>query len=247
MIPHYTGNLPHISVEQMKKVEQVMIDNYGIGRIQMMENAGISLAILAREKFLIKNLPEKHVLIVAGTDENAGAVMAAARRLSIWGAQVSIMLSDPKGKFKSEVIAQFSICQKMKIPFVDKVGKQDLIIEGIQDAGFSGDPKEPAAKAIDMINDSTAPVLSLEAPSGLDLNTGKQGKPTVKAKATLALAIPKAGIFKLLATKYTGELFLADISVPPELFKSLQIESEPFHHVFNESSVVKINKMIILR
>jgi NAD(P)H-hydrate epimerase len=246
MIPHFTGNLPHISVEQMKKVEQTMIENYGISRLQMMENAGLNLAILAREKFLYKNIHEKKVIVVAGTEQNAGSVMAAARRLSIWGAQVSIVLSDTKGKFTSETIAQFSICQKMKIPFVDSYTKPDLIIEGIKDAGFKGDPKDQTAKIIDNINSSGAPVISIEAPSGLDLDNGNHGKPTVKAKATMGLGIPKAGMFKLMATKFTGELFLADISVPPELYKSIQVETKPFQNVFAEGTLVKINKVIIL-
>lgn len=246
MIPHFTGNLPHISVEQMKKVEQSMIENYGISRIQMMENAGLNLAMLAREKFLYKNLREKKVVVVAGTDQHAGCVLVAARRLSNWGVKVSILLSDTKGKFTAETIAQFSICQKMKIPFVDSITKPDLIIEGILDSGFTGDPKENAAKVIEQINGSSAPVLCLEAPSGLDLDTGNHGKPTVKAKATLALGIPKVGMFKLMATKFTGELFLADISVPPELYKSIQLETTPFVNAFSESTLVKINKVLIL-
>jgi NAD(P)H-hydrate epimerase len=246
MIPHFTGNLPHISVEQMKKVEQSMIENYGISRLQMMENAGLNLASLAREKFLYKKIREKKVIVVAGTDQNAGCVLVAARHLSNWGVKVSIVLSDTKGKFTAETIAQFSICQKMKIPFVDTFTKPDLIIEGIKDAGFTGDPKEDTAKLIDQINNSGAPVVSIEAPTGLDLDTGNHGKPTVKAKATMALGIPKAGMFKLMATKYTGELFLADISVPPELYKSIQVETTPFYNVFSENPLVKINKVIIL-
>ena len=216
MIPHYTGNLPYITVEQMKKVELSTVSKFGITLMQMMENAGLNTAILARDNFLTKNLYEKKVVVVAGTGGNAGIAMAAARHLSNWGAQVSIALTDSSGKFKPETIAQFSICQKMKIPMVDKIGKPDLIIDGILGCGIIGDPKAKSAKFIEMINQSGAEVLSIESPSGLDLSTGKPGKPTVKATATLVLAIPKVGHFKLYATKLIGDLYLADLSIPPE-------------------------------
>jgi NAD(P)H-hydrate epimerase len=246
MIPQFTGNLPYITVEQMKKVESATTSKYGITVMQMMENAGLNTAILARDLFLKKNLHEKKVMVVAGTGGNAGIAMAAARHLSIWGAQVSIALTDSSGKFKPETIAQFSICQKMKIPIVDKIENADLVIDGILGSGISGEPKAKVAKFIEMINLSKADVLSIESPSGLDLETGVPGKPTVKASATLVLAIPKMGHFKLHATKLIGDLYMADISIPPEIYPSLKIENSGLKKAFQENTVVKINKVIIL-
>jgi NAD(P)H-hydrate epimerase len=245
MIPHYKGNLPFITSVQMKEVDRIMTEEYGITLSQMMENAGLNLAVLARDKFLIKDFQEKKVIVVAGTGGNGGGVLAAARRLKNWGINVSIILTDSKGKFKQETIAQFSICQKMEIPVINKITDADLIIDGMIGYGIDGDPKEKAAWLINQINESGIPVLSLDAPSGLDLTTGKPGKPTIKAKATLSLALPKIGLFKLDSSKYIGELFLADISVPPELYDLLKIESESLTRVFREGTLVKINKVIV--
>jgi NAD(P)H-hydrate epimerase len=245
MIPHFTGELPYITIEQMKKVESSTIDKYGITLIQMMENAGLSVAMLARDKFLIKNLQEKKVVVVAGTGGNAGIAMVAARHLSIWGVEVSLALTDSRGKFKSETIAQFSICQKMKIPIIDTIGEADLIIDGILGGGITGEPNVQAAKFIEMINQSKAEVLSIEVPSGINLNVGKPGTLTVKASATLVMAVPKFGHFKLHASKLVGELFMADISIPPEIYRSLKIENAGLKKAFQESTVVKINKVII--
>jgi len=55
-------------------------------------------------------------------------------------------------------------------------------------------------------------VLSLDGPSGLDFNTGRQATPCVHADATMTLALPKTG---LAGSEVTGRLYLADISVPP--------------------------------
>jgi hypothetical protein len=47
------------------------------------------------------------------------------------------------------------------------------------------------------------------------------------------------------ASKYIGELFLADISVPLELYKAMGIETKELAKTFQEGSVVKINKLVI--
>jgi NAD(P)H-hydrate epimerase len=245
MTTHFKGNLPYIIPDQMKEIERLMTEDYGISLIQMMENAGHNLAELAREKFLVNEPYEKKVIVVAGPGGNGGGAMVAARRLKNWGAEVSILLTDPKGKFRQETVHQFSICQKMKIPTIDNFDQADLIIDGIVGYSFQGNPGEKVAKLIEIINNAGIPVLSFDTPSGLDLSTGKPGEPTIKADATMALAIPKFGLFRQKASKYIGDLYLADISVPPELYKTLKIETENLKKVFAESALVKINKLII--
>jgi NAD(P)H-hydrate epimerase len=245
MITQFSGTLPYITIEQMQKLENNTVEKYGISLMQMMENAGLNLAVLARDKFLIKNIPQKKVVVVAGTGRNSGIAMAAARFLSNWGTQVSIVLTDSRGKFIPETIAQFSICQKMKIPMVNSIDDADLIIDGIFGGGLKGEPSAQAVKFIEMINQSKADTLSIEAPSGLDLNGGKPSIPTVKANATLVLAIPKIGHFKLNAAKLIGDLYMADISIPPEIYPSLKIENTILKKAFQESTLVKINKVIV--
>ena len=61
-------------------------------------------------------------------------------------------------------------------------------------------------------------MLALDTPSGLDLTTGTAGTPAVSANATLTLALPKVG---LLDAPSVGELYLADISVPPLVYQRM--------------------------
>jgi len=245
MITHYKGNIPFVDTAQMKEVDRIMTEDLGISLLQMMENAGHNLAILARKLFLVKELETKKVIVAAGPGGNGGGAMVAARRLKNWGVDVKVILSEKSGKFNKDTVHQFSILQKMKIPVIKEIESADLIIDGMIGYGINGDPKPPVADLIEKINKSSAPVLSLDAPSGLDLNTGKAGKPTIRAKATMTLAIPKLGLFKLQAARHIGDLYLADISVPPNVFKSLKIETTSLSKVFREGSVVKINKVVV--
>ena len=45
-------SIPSLSAIQMREVDRLMVDEYGISVVQMMENAGRNLAHLARERSL---------------------------------------------------------------------------------------------------------------------------------------------------------------------------------------------------
>jgi NAD(P)H-hydrate epimerase len=62
------------------------------------------------------------------------------------------------------------------------------------------------------------PVLSLDAPSGVDTTTGQVFDPAIRARATMTLALPKKGLRASGVEEYVGELYLADIGVPPSLY-----------------------------
>lgn len=75
-----------------------------------------------------------------------------------------------------------------------------------------GDPAGAAAELIGWANRQPAPVLSLDVPSGFDAAQGRPRRPCVAAAATLTLAAPKVG---LAGSTVTGDLYAADIGVPP--------------------------------
>jgi len=92
-----------------------------------------------------------------------------------------------------------------------------------------GNPREPIAIWIQRANESRIPILSLDAPSGLDTTTGVPASPCIRAHTTLTLALPKTGLLTPKAKPVVGDLYLTDISVPPELYTSLNIKvTSPF-------------------
>jgi len=62
------------------------------------------------------------------------------------------------------------------------------------------------------------PVLALDVPSGIDATTGTVFDPAIRATATMTLALPKEGLDGPAMESHVGELYLADISVPPRLY-----------------------------
>lgn len=127
----------------------------------------------------------------------------------------------------------------MKLAATDAdLSKADLILDAMLGYGAKGDPREPIASWINHANESGVRILSLDAPSGLDTTTGEPASPCIRAHATLTLALPKTGLLTPAAKPVVGDLYLADISVPPELYESLDIKIES---PFLSDAIVKLN------
>ncbi len=242
-IPMIT-DVPCVDTEQMIEVDRAMIEDYGIGLIQMMENAGCNLAHLARERFLNGDPREKTVVVLAGTGGNGGGALVAARRLHNYGADVFVIITKPDTNFAPVPRQQLEILRRMDV-LVAVAGDifperaPGLIIDGIIGYSLQGNPRGAASALIQRANNQKAPILALDVPSGLDTTTGVVYKPAVQAAATMTLALPKAGLFSESGLGQVGELYLADISVPPELYlsPSLQISVGP---IFATSDIVRL-------
>ena len=240
-----TGDAPDIATEQMVEVDRAMIEDYGIELIQMMENAGRNLAHLARERFFDGNPQGKQVIVLAGRGGNGGGAMVCARRLSNWGAFVSIYLTKEAEEYQGIPAQQLAILNRMQLP-ISHFGNTalpsesdiaDLIVDGLIGYSLSGSPHGTTADMIRWANEQSAPTLSLDTPSGLDTVTGEVFDPTIDATATLTLALPKKGLQS--QCEHVGELYLADISVPPELYeKAFGLAVGP---LFAESDVIRLN------
>jgi NAD(P)H-hydrate epimerase len=214
----------------MREVDRIMIEDLGISLLQMMENAGRNLAELA-----IRRFHPTSVTVLAGPGGNGGGGLAAARHLANRGIPVHVSLSRPAGAFSGVPAHQLAILEKMRIPVVEEaLTEADLIVDALIGYSLRGDPRGATRDLIERANQSGAAVLSLDSPSGLNVTTGEAATPCVQATATLTLALPKVG---LLEATQVGELWLADISVPPAVYGAFGIE---VGNLFSEDVIVRV-------
>ena len=233
---------PSLTTEQMIEVDRAMIEDYHILLIQMMENAGRNLAILARDRFLGGDPSGKKVVVLAGTGGNGGGAMVAARRLHNWGAEVEVFVSrEPQPEIPQH---QFTVLKRMgmSVRVAEKptgLTHAALILDGLIGYSLKGNPRGIIGELIHWANAQASPILSLDTPSGIDLTSGTIYDPVIEAVATLTLALPKVGLFRDGAKQLVGELYLGDISVPPSLYASpaLQIEVP---NLFAQSDIVRL-------
>ena len=220
-------NVPHLTTEQMREVDRGMIEDYGIELIQMMENAGRNLARLARARFLDGDPRGSRVVVLAGTGGNGGGALVCARHLHNYGADVRVITTREGEAFTPVPRHQLEILQRMQVPLTPaeialeerpKGPAPALVVDGIIGYSLQGAPHGAAARLIRWANRQDAPLLALDAPSGVDTTTGTVFEPAIRAAATLTLALPKEGLRAAGVAAQVGELYLADIGVPPRLY-----------------------------
>ena len=234
--------IPTLTTEQMVEVDRLMIEAYRIELVQMMENAGRNLALLAKE-LLDGDIVDRPIVVLAGRGNNGGGGFVAARHLLNWGAWVQVITAYPPEQYSGVPHHQLSILQAMDAPlaWADEgweLPPTDLVIDAIIGYGLRGDPRGAARDLIQLANSSLAPILSLDAPSGIDTASGRVFAPHIRAAATMTLALPKSGFLTSEAMSASGDLYLADISVPPALYERLGLTVSP---LFGRDTVVPIH------
>ena len=242
--PTYGDDVPYLTTEQMREVDRAMIEDYHIELIQMMENAGRNLAHLARERFLDGDPRDKRVVVLAGTGGNGGGALVCTRRLHNYGAEVRVFVTKPDDDFKAVPAHQLNILRRMGVPVslaetVSEAGTPDLVVDGVIGYSLKGAPRGTAGDLIRWANAQTAPILALDAPSGVDTTSGTVFEPAIEATATMTLALPKAGLRAPGVEEQVGELYLADISVPPELYAAPALGLN-VNHLFAESDIIRL-------
>lgn len=215
-----------------------MVEEAGVSLLQMMENAGRCLALQAKA-MLRGDARSRRVTVLAGPGGNAGGGLAAARRLSIWGAEVDVVLAFGASALAEAPAAQLATVEWMRVPVrtSGSLGAADLIVDAIFGYSLSGPPTGRAAELIEAANASRVPILALDLPSGLHPDTGRTLEPAVRAAATMTLALPKTGLLKPVAKPWVGDLYVADISVPAAVYKAIGLEVGP---IFAGSDLIGI-------
>lgn len=228
--------VPAVTAEQMREVDRIAVEDFGLGVLQMMENAGRNLALHALE-MLDSEGPgssprgkEWEVAVLAGSGGNGGGGLCCARHLHNRGFRVSLVLSREPAELQGPAANQLRILQAAGVEPVTPakaeyvVRGSKLVVDAIIGYSLRGAPRGRVAELIDLSNRHGARVLSLDLPSGLDATTGQTPGTVVRSDRTLTLALPKTGL-----QDASGELYLADIGIPPELYERLGISfATPF-------------------
>ena len=219
--------VPTLTAEQMLEVDRLMVDEYNIELVQMMELAGRNLARLAN-RLVLGTEGDTVVGVMAGRGGNGGGALVCARHLYNQGADVRVYLSRPPEDYSGVPAHQLGILRRLGVrvavgsPAADDPGAHeiDLLVDGVIGYSLRGAPRGTAAELISWSQRADVPVLALDVPSGIDATTGAAGEPAVEATATMTLALPKTG----LAAASVGELYLADIGVPPEVYERIGVD-----------------------
>lgn len=224
--------VPAVTTEQMIEIDRVALEKTGPNLFQIVENAGRNLAELTLQIWG-KKWDESSVVVLAGGGGNGGGGICAARHLANRNVEVNLCLLKP-GRLEEvpafqRQIFQWTSGREVEISRLEELFP-DLIIDALIGYNLTSLPQGAMAEVIDWANNSSAPILSLDVPSGIDATTGEAPGIHIRPQWTMTLALPKTG----LVPEKTGDLWLADIGIPEEACRRIGIEcaSSPFGNRF---------------
>jgi NAD(P)H-hydrate epimerase len=213
----------------MARIDSLAIEDYHVDVLSLMENAGVASANVAR-RMLGGSVKGKRVACLVGKGNNGGDGLVAARHLRNWGAEVTVFLSGGAEGLRDITARQLRAvgrsAQVEEGPG-DFAGF-DLLVDALLGYNSKGDPREPVSSMIRRANESKKRTLAIDIPSGLDPTTGEPYEPCLVAEATITLALPKTGFLNPASKRFVGDLFVADTSIPVEVYKRTFVKAPDF-------------------
>jgi ADP-dependent NAD(P)H-hydrate dehydratase / NAD(P)H-hydrate epimerase len=211
-----------VSSLEMRRIEKITIEHYGIAGIVLVENAGRAVAESVEALFRKRKLGGKTIGIICGYGNNGGDGFVAARYLYNKGYKVSVICLKRSRIKSSDALSNLNIVKKLHIPIFNfnkntAFKNYDVIIDALLGTGVKGTISGQFYEAIDKINASRKPVVSADVPSGIDSDTGEALGIAVKADITVTMGFVKTGLVKPKAKPYPGKLVVADIGIPINL------------------------------
>lgn len=187
----------------------------------LMERAGE-----AAYRLLIERWPEaRRLRVLCGTGNNGGDGYVVARLARADGREVQVLqVGDPE-KLGGDALSALQRLQGMEVfpeafdaPAADDA---DVLVDALLGTGVRGEVNEPFAAAIDWLNASGKPILSLDVPSGLDAGTGRVAGRAVRASDTITFIGLKIGLLNGDAPDYVGRLSFSALNLPGAVYARL--------------------------
>ena len=219
--------VPAVTAEQMREVDRIAVEEFGLSVLQMMENAGRNLAGNALD--MLSSPANARVTVLAGSGGNGGGGLCCARHLHNRDIRIQVILDRQQERLTGAARNQMRILHNAGIQSVhmseshDVLKQSHLVVDALIGYGLRGPPQGHTGDLIAGCNEFATQVLSLDVPSGMNATTGVAAGVVVHADRTLTLALPKTGLKHL-----PGDLNLADIGIPPELYHQLGLTYTPF-------------------
>jgi len=204
---------PTLTSAQVKQVDALAQERFGISVDWLMEAAGWQVARFVRER----------AAVICGVGNNAGDGLAAARHLHRWGRLVRVCCVDVT-RLRGPAARELEALGKLGIEVSHdlKLDEAEVIVDAIFGTGLSRAPEGKFGEWIESINASGKTVVAVDVPSGLDADSGVAYAPTVQADVTITLGLPKPGLLKL-----GSRVLVADIGVPFEAYAAIGIAVPP--------------------
>ena len=226
-----TNSIPYINAETSALVDKELMGFYKYSIDQLMEIAGLTVAKVINQEYVIKsNKKNLKIITLCGPGNNGGDGLVASRYLKEFGNDVDIYY--PKKNTKNELYTRLiTQCENYGITIdakildkkedYEKIFEQyDIIIDALFGFSFKGEIRQPFKTIIEAMKKFEDKIISVDIPSGFDIDKGNIFE-TFIPKGLVSLTLPK-----LCSKTFKGEHFLGGRFVPKKLFKKFNLNCD---------------------
>jgi hydroxyethylthiazole kinase-like uncharacterized protein yjeF len=216
-----------VTVAEMRELEARADREYGLTSHILMENAGKSAAeILANYMRRRHAIAGREVLLLIGPGNNGGDGLVVARYLEEWGARVTLyywkeklLVSNRRDVAAAETAGELE----------SAILRAEYVLDSLLGTGRSRPLPDDMRSLLARVRQErerrdALRVVAIDLPTGLNADSGEVDPGTIPADITITLAFPKQGFFFFPGRGYTGELYVGDIGLPPQLEQGIQTE-----------------------
>ena len=214
-----------LTAAQMRAVDRRTVE-LGIPGIVLMENAAHRVVEFLAGRFA--PLSAGRIVILCGKGNNGGDGMAVARQLHtrFHPAALHVVLLAAPDELKGDAAANYGMLQACGCPVLSEIPpaahNATLVVDALLGTGIAGPAKGPMLDAIREINRAfpLAKVVAVDIPSGMSSDSGESSGECARADCTVTFTAPKLAHALPPNCDGVGELIIAPIGSPPELFEA---------------------------
>ncbi len=223
------------SVDEMKRIDERAASEYGIDHLLLMEDAGTAVYNVVIGEI---DVVGKKICVFAGTGNNGGDALVAARRLYSHGLSVRVFVIGELSRSTDLMRRNFDLVKKIGVEtyvieredeldkYTPLIRECDVIIAGIIGIGLRGEVSGLRRRVIETINSLGRIVVSVDIPSGIGGDNGRVYGAAIKSSITVTFGLPKYGNILYPGYYYSGKLYVSRLSYPPQLLDSDDIRVE---------------------
>ncbi|QDT11538.1 NAD(P)H-hydrate epimerase [Planctomycetes bacterium K23_9] len=166
-----------LSRDEVRQIDNVAIEQYGITGLMLMENAGSGAARLVNEI-----APAGKVAILCGKGNNAGDGYVIARHMELLDREVKLISIVDTESLTGDAKANFQIADRSKLPIIaaadrvrlaQELTSADIIVDCLLGTGATGSLRGLFADAVAIANQTDAIRIAIDVPTGIDCDTGQ--------------------------------------------------------------------------
>ena len=210
-----------VSAAEMRAIDRVTSERFGVPSLTLMENAGAAVA----DYVLSHQGSAARVVVFCGKGNNGGDGFVAARRLHERGKNVEVILLADAADLRGDAAVMFGqlpipaiavrSSEELRSERVQSKLHADLYLDAVLGTGFKPPVSGLYGEAIAIVNASLVPVIAVDIPSGADADgMGPQAGTIARADAVVTFTAPRPA--HVFGTLTSGPTLVAEIGSPEE-------------------------------